>query len=190
MPPRNLRGGKAYKKKKKPTDVGADGKERMKKFEPADESGQNYGRVIRLLGNRRCLCFCNDGYERVCKIRGALCKGPKRQKIEIGDIVLLSFREFESDSGGLTLTGTSETTGAALELGTSGRKEIADLIDVFPHEHWRDIRSQPTIHARLFEVMVAGAIPTDDIFDGSGSDTDTGSDTGSESDSSVDFAGI
>jgi translation initiation factor 1A len=90
----NLRGGKAYKKGKK---TASDKEEVVQKFLQRD-TDQEYARVIRMLGNRRVICFCNDGRERNCKIRGALCKGPNKQKITVGDIVLLSFRDFEVDS--------------------------------------------------------------------------------------------
>ena len=95
MPKKNVTGGKNFKKGRKlPTDGGADDK----RFDGLDD-GQDLGRVTKMLGNRRVLCFCgNDGMERVCKIRGVLCKGPKKQRIEIGDIVMISSRDF-SDVG-------------------------------------------------------------------------------------------
>ena len=65
----NLRGGKAYKKGKKTAN---DKEEVVSKFLQR-EKDQEYARVIRMLGNRRGVCFCNDGKERTCKIRGALC---------------------------------------------------------------------------------------------------------------------
>ena len=85
----NMRGGKAYKKGKKsgaPEDA-------IGKFSGRID-GQDYARVTRILGNRRVICFCNDGVERICKIRGALCnrKSPKKQRIEVGDVVLITMR--------------------------------------------------------------------------------------------------
>jgi initiation factor 1A len=139
MPPgRNQRGGKGYKKgKKKPAEQDGELEFPVGKFTRADGVWQDYGRVLRLLGDRRVLCFCNDGNERVAKIRGALCKGPKKKIIEKGDIVLLSFRDF---MGRIHVSGTSmeglgmkqaddaPVTGMALTTGT-GRKEIADLLE-------------------------------------------------------------
>ena len=170
MPPRNMRGGKAYKKKKKPVegDAGIAGAAAVR-FEGAEEGDQDYGRVIRMLGDRRVSCFCNDGQERICKIRQALCKGPKRKKIEVGDIVLLSFRDFENHAD-------------------SDRKEIADLIDKYAHSQWREIRRQPKIHAHLF-VSEALATPSaegdvNDIFEREGDAPASSSDSGSEESSS------
>jgi translation initiation factor IF-1 len=40
--------------------------------------------VIAMLGSRRVRCFCNDGVERICKIRGALCKRGRKKFINVG----------------------------------------------------------------------------------------------------------
>jgi initiation factor 1A len=159
----NLHGGKSYKKGKK---VSHEKDEGGKKFYSRDDD-QDYARVIRMLGNRRVVCFCNDGYERVCKIRGALCKGPKRQKIEVGDIVFISFRDFDEDSdeessAQHTLTGGSDATGN-VQVFASGRKEIADIIDKVHRDHWRHIKKEAGIHKDLF--FTAAGNDVGDIFD-------------------------
>jgi len=126
----------------------------LPKFEKAEDGWQDYGRVLRLLGNRRVLCYCNDGNERICHIRGALCKGPKKKIIEIGDIVLLSFRDFE-DLTHVTNTSTGVTdengpaTGMALTT-SSGRKEVADILDTYDSRLWDEIRRQPNVNPKLF----------------------------------------
>lgn len=79
----NIRGGKKYKS----------GKQTETEFIFHDvnaEEGQTIGRVIKSLGDRNMLIFCNDGKERICHIRGGLSK--KKAYIEIGDIVLISLR--------------------------------------------------------------------------------------------------
>lgn len=184
--PRNLRGGKAYKKKKKPVAGGEE--TRVERFIGVDrDQGVDYARVLRALGNRRMLCFCNDGVERVCKIRGALCKGPKRKKIEIGDIVAVSYRGmafFEDDSdytdsdddgvpdtvgtvttahrGGTSASAASEMTPTASAATLdSGRKDIADIVHKYDSRNWRDIRKAGGIHPQLFSVAttaVEGAV--------------------------------
>jgi len=169
----NLHGGKAYKKGKKVSHEKEDG---AKKFYARDDD-QDYARVIRMLGNRRVVCFCNDGKERICKIRGALCKGPKRQKIEVGDIVFISFREFdeesdseeekgkgnadESKAGGTVGSETMPT--ANVQVFASGRKEIADIIDKVHREHWRYIKKEAGIHRDLF--FTGAENDVGDIFD-------------------------
>ena len=153
----NLHGGKSYKKGKKVSHEKEDGSAKFY----ARDNDQDYARVIRMLGNRRVVCFCNDGYERVCKIRGALCKGPKRQKIDVGDIVFISFREFDEEEDAHTLTGGSDTTGN-VQVYATGRKEIADIIDKVHRDHWRHIKKEAGIHKDLF---FTGGNDVGDIFD-------------------------
>jgi translation initiation factor 1A len=141
MPPGNLRGGKAYKKGKKNPE------KQNVKFEPKDE-GQDYARITKLLGNRRLLCFCNDGDQRIGKIRGALCKGPHKEIIRIGDIVLISYREFlenESDN----------------EEDKSGLK-LCDIISKYDRSDHRHIKTEKGIHRDL--LSEAGEL--DGLFDG------------------------
>lgn len=180
-----MRGGKAFKKGSKgkakeaaAAAAGEGGAGGAGRYESPDRTqGVDFARVLRALGNRRMLCFCNDGVERVCKIRGALCKGPRRKKIEIGDVVLVSYRAFmegnmaydvgsDSDSEedvlrhiGVTTyhaTGTGggggsdlAATGGAATL-DSGRKDIADIIHKYESRDWRYIRKEGGIHAQLF----------------------------------------
>lgn len=55
------------------------------------------GIVIRLLGFDRVLVKCQDGHERLCRIRG---KMKRRVWIRQGDIVLVSPWDFQSDKRG------------------------------------------------------------------------------------------
>ena len=55
------------------------------------EDGQEYGQILRLLGNGRVECNCFDGVKRMCTIRGKL---RNRVWINPGDIILVSLREF------------------------------------------------------------------------------------------------
>lgn len=162
MPKRNIRGGKGFKKGRK--DGGAD-KSLTAKFE-GKEAGQQYGRVITVLGNRRFKCFCDDGQERICKLRGLLCWGPRRQRVEIGDIVLISERSFDGGED-------SDTEVAAVPTVSSTRVDISDIITKIPQHFWRDIRRAGGIHPDFFGglSLADAAGPKkrrdDDIFDGS-----------------------
>ncbi len=142
-----MRGGKAYKKGKKGTTTMTE-EERLGRFSGRTE-GQDYARVLRMLGDRRVLCFCNDGVERVCKIRGALCRGAKRQIIRVDDIVLISLRDFEdsseSDSGS-----DAEMMAAAVGPSAASRALVGDVLTKFSREHWREIRKEGDIHPQLF----------------------------------------
>jgi translation initiation factor 1A len=82
MPP-NKKGGKNYKKGKHddPDPI-------LYERQP----DQMYGRAIKLLGGCNVLVYCNDNRERLCHIRGAL---RKKVWIAVGDILLISLREFD-----------------------------------------------------------------------------------------------
>ncbi len=55
------------------------------------------GVAAKLLGFDRVLVKCQDGHERVCRIRG---KMKRKVWIRIGDIVLVSPWDFQSDTRG------------------------------------------------------------------------------------------
>ena len=59
--------------------------------------GEVLGVVIKLLGFDRILVKCQDGAERLCRIRG---KMKRRVWIREGDIVLVSPWDFQSDTRG------------------------------------------------------------------------------------------
>jgi translation initiation factor 1A len=151
----NQHGGKAYKKGKKPAPP--DGAKT--KFAGREE-GQDYGRITRMLGNRRVLCFCNDGVERVGKIRGALCRGPKRQKIEVGDIVIISTRSFDDVSD----SDDDHDTTTIQHVDTGGRKEVVDILEKISSSDWRQIRKETGIHKDLFP-NTSSADGLDDLFE-------------------------
>jgi len=78
----NLQGGKKYKSSKHSQESKA-------VLHPV-EDGQQIGRILKVLGNKRMIVYCNDNKQRICRIRGAL---GKRSWIEKGDIVLISLRD-------------------------------------------------------------------------------------------------
>lgn len=55
------------------------------------------GVAVKLLGFDRVLVKCQDGHERLCRIRG---KMKRRVWIRVGDIVLVSPWDFQSDKRG------------------------------------------------------------------------------------------
>ena len=61
------------------------------------ETTDVFGVAVRLLGNDRVLVKCQDGYERICRIRG---KMKRRVWIRIGDVVLVSPWDFQSETRG------------------------------------------------------------------------------------------
>jgi initiation factor 1A len=178
MPSRNIRGGKAFKKGKKGGgNTEGEGKQKFQGLQP----GQDYARVLRVLGNGRMLCFCNDGSDRVCKIRGRLRKGTHRQHIEEKDIVIISVRDFstpDSDSEDsedakpkITRTGQENlsdmTVTASAKRLENGNREIADIEAKIPISQWKYVRKEPNIHKMLFLADSTGGEGEgdDDLFD-------------------------
>jgi initiation factor 1A len=78
----NVKGGKNYKKSKNTPDGPI--------FTEAAED-QLYGRIVRNLGNSNMLVYCNDNKRRICHIRGGI---RKKMWLNVGDIILVSVREF------------------------------------------------------------------------------------------------
>jgi translation initiation factor 1A len=58
------------------------------------EDGQEYGQVIRMLGNGRLEVQCFDGEKRLAHIRGKL---RKKVWVNQGDIILISLRDFQDE---------------------------------------------------------------------------------------------
>lgn len=85
----NLQGGKKYKSSKHRD-------QKVEMHEVIEADGQMLARVLRALGNLRMLLYCNDGKERICKIRNAI---KKSTRILVGDIVLISLREGTEEKG-------------------------------------------------------------------------------------------
>lgn len=69
------------------------------------EEGQEYGQVLKLLGGSRINAMCFDGKERLCIIRGAI---KKRTSIHVGDIILVSLRDFQDNKADIIHKYSSE----------------------------------------------------------------------------------
>jgi translation initiation factor 1A len=98
-----------------------------------------YARVTRMLGDRRVSCFCNDGMERICKIRGTFCRGSKKHRIVIDDIVVISFR------------GDASST--------------ADIVEWIASQDYREVKKHIGIHRNLFGSTMASTDGLDDLFE-------------------------
>ena len=60
-------------------------------------TGEVFGIATKLLGFDRIMVKCQDGHERLCRIRG---KMKRRVWIRVGDVVIVSPWEFQSDKRG------------------------------------------------------------------------------------------
>ncbi len=118
----NQKGGKNYKKSKHATP--------QKATLALPEADQIFGRVIRNLGQRRMLVFSNDNKIRMCHIRGAMRRGSSW--ITIGDIVLISRRDFEKLPE------------------KAGEYENADIISRYDKDLTNDLKKVPGINPKLF----------------------------------------
>jgi translation initiation factor 1A len=118
----NRTGGKNYKKSK-----------HSNTNEPVfidRQPDQMYARVIKILGSLNVLVFCNDNKTRLCHIRGSM---RKKVWINIGDIVLISGRDFETD---LTQAGKNFEKG--------------DVVAKYQAEHMNKLKKLPDINKKLF----------------------------------------
>ena len=86
--PKNTKGGSKHKKQKN-VNINNDENYILK-----DSDEQDYGKVIKLLGNCRVRLLCNDNIERIGLIRGSM---KKKQWVNLDNIVLYSKREYEND---------------------------------------------------------------------------------------------
>jgi len=98
MPKNKGKGGKKHKRGKGDMD----GVKRELVFK---EDGQEYGQVMKMLGNGRCDVNCFDGTKRLCHIRG---KMRKKVWVMMLDIVLVSLRDFQDEKGDIILKYNSD----------------------------------------------------------------------------------
>jgi len=134
MPP-NLKGGKNYKKMKH--DQGA--KPDLHEI----GEGQMIGRVLRLLGNRQGHVYCNDGVERLCRIRGAL---RKRVWIGTGDVVLISLRTY-------TAATNDDSDDSLEELGNASEAKKGDILAKYDPEVYSKLKKIDGVNKRLFGAL-------------------------------------
>jgi translation initiation factor 1A len=125
----NFKGGKKYKSSKHGESDAI--------FHEIDvNEGQMVGRVIKNLGDRNMLLYCNDGKERMAHIRGGLRK--KNANIEIGDLVLFSLRG----------------DGLRIGLGSqSSSKERGDILAKYEREVYGQLKKYPGINPKLFNAI-------------------------------------
>ena len=132
MPPPNLKGGKHYKKKAK----GGDEDSEFLKVERLPD--QQVARVIRVLGNRNMMCYCNDNKMRICHVRGKL---RNRCYVEIGDLVLVSLRDYDST--------------AINEVPADKKKELdrGDILFKYPYEYLSKLKKEDGVNGKLFMTL-------------------------------------
>ena len=118
----NRTGGKNYKKSKQ---TGSSTKPFIER-----QPDQQYGRVLRNFGGRNMLIYCNDNKIRLCHICGAL---KKFNWINVGDLVLISLRDFEKK----------------LPAG-SKEYEKGDILAKYDSDHLGQLKKQEDVNPKLF----------------------------------------
>ena len=89
--PKNQKGGRNFKKRKKSNFTHQVNRQLLLKDGPE----QDYAIVKKMLGDSRLLATAqSDASEKLCHIRGAM---RKRVWIKVDDIILIGLREFEKD---------------------------------------------------------------------------------------------
>lgn len=62
--------------------------------------GQEYAQIVKILGGEYVQCYCFDGVQRLCHIRGAM---RKRVWLISGDIILIGLREYQDNKADVLL---------------------------------------------------------------------------------------
>ena len=104
--PTKSKGGNKQKKQKN------GGREEERRDLIFREDGQQYGSVTKMLGDRRIQVYCFDNVERVGLIRKAL-----RVWINVGDIVLVSLRDFQDSRADIIHRYTAEEARTLVSFG-------------------------------------------------------------------------
>ena len=78
------------------------------------EDGQEYAKVISLVGEGRLIAQCMDGIERLCHIRGAL---KKKVWILKDDMILISLRDFQDEKADVLVKYTEQEVRTLRSMG-------------------------------------------------------------------------
>jgi translation initiation factor 1A len=78
------------------------------------EDGQEYAKVISLVGEGRLMAQCMDGVERLCHIRGAL---KKKVWILKDDMILISLRDFQDEKADVLVKYTEQEVRTLRSMG-------------------------------------------------------------------------
>jgi translation initiation factor 1A len=79
------------------------------------DEGQDYAVVQEMMGNGRLKALCSDGNTRIGRIRGSMRKYAGKVIIEKGDLIVVSFRDFEEDKVDVIAKYTTEEVATVLK---------------------------------------------------------------------------
>lgn len=102
MPKNKGKGGKNRRRGKNEND-------NFKRELAIADLGQTYAQVLRMLGSANVEALCADQRKRICHIRG---KMNKKIWINVGDIILVSVRDFQDEKGDVIMKYNNDETQA------------------------------------------------------------------------------
>ena len=145
--PINKNGGKGCKKGK---SVSKDD-DTILMVECNKADGQMFGRVLKAVGDRRFVIFCNDSKQRTCKLAGSI---RKNDRVETGGIVLISVRDL------------AFTTTGSLASGA----DVGDIISTVDSRLYSKLKKLDGINQLLFTAIENDGVTArvkeeDDLFD-------------------------
>ena len=126
--------GKGGKNRRRGKNVEGDKRELVFK----DES-QEYAQVVRMLGNGRLEALGFDGEKRLAHIRGKL---RKKERINNGDIILLSLREFEDGKADVIQKYTPDEARALKQYGELPEATKINEMETFGEDEGGEIEFQ------------------------------------------------
>eukprot|EP00922_Rhytidocystis_sp_ex-Travisia-forbesii_P057434 GHVS01085060.1.p1 GENE.GHVS01085060.1~~GHVS01085060.1.p1 ORF type:complete len:153 (+),score=29.58 GHVS01085060.1:66-524(+) len=144
MPKNKGKGGKNRRRGKNDND----GEKRELRFK---DEGQEYGQVLRMLGNGRLEAYCFDGVKRLCHIRG---KMRKRVWVNSGDIVLVSLRDYQDEKGDVIAKYTADESRALKSYGELPESAKINETDMFDEDGDGGIEFQDDSESEKEEVVV------------------------------------
>eukprot|EP00922_Rhytidocystis_sp_ex-Travisia-forbesii_P057432 GHVS01085057.1.p1 GENE.GHVS01085057.1~~GHVS01085057.1.p1 ORF type:complete len:153 (+),score=28.11 GHVS01085057.1:81-539(+) len=143
MPKNKGKGGKNRRRGKNDND----GEKRELRFK---DEGEEYGQVLRMLGNGRLESYCFDGVKRLCHIRG---KMRKRVWVNSGDIVLVSLRDYQDEKGDVIAKYTPDEARALKSYGELPESAKINETDMFDEDGDGGIEFQDDSESEKEEVV-------------------------------------
>lgn len=91
------------------------------------EDGMEYAQITKVLGSGYFDASCFDGKKRMCHVRGSM---RKKVWINLGDIVLLSLREYEDAKADIVLKYTADEAKSLKAYGELPEKTKVNEVDL------------------------------------------------------------
>lgn len=90
------------------------------------EDGQQYAKVLRMLGAGRLEAHCFDGRTRQCVIRGSM---RRRVWVAVGDIILVTLRDYQPSTADVVYKYTIDEARSLVRYGALPASALAESAD-------------------------------------------------------------